>query len=91
MQENAEALETDPFRKSIEEVAEEEMGVENIQRSALFLEMQQSAAIFFDLVKKGVKGKDLSLAKQKLDELTLLYSDDAAYTALLKSELPQLS
>lgn len=88
LNEGAEMLETDPFRKSIEEVAEEEMGVENIQRSALFLQMQESAATFFDLVKKGINGKDLAAAKQKLDELTILYSDDAAYTALLKAELP---
>lgn len=91
LQENAEASDTDPFRKSIEEVADNEMGVLDVQRSQLFLAMEQSAMDFFDLVKKGINGNDLALAKQKLDELTLLYSDDAAYTALLKSELPQLS
>lgn len=89
LQDSDEISEGDPFRKSIEEVAEDEMGVHNVQRSSLFLEMQQNAATFFDLVKKGVKGKDLAEAKRKLDELMILYSDDAAYTALLKTKLPQ--
>jgi len=88
LQDSDKISEGDPFRKSIEEVAEDEMGVHNVQRSSLFLEMQQNAATFFDLVKKGVKGNDLALAKQKLDELMILYSDDAAYTALLQSKIP---
>jgi predicted ATP-binding protein involved in virulence len=86
---NEEETEKEPFQKSIEDVVSDEMGVEVPQRSVLFMQMEKNAMDFFNLVKKGVKGKDLAEAKQKLDELTLLYSDDAAYTALLKSELPR--
>lgn len=82
--------EKEPFQKSIEDLVSDEMGL-GIQknRSVLFMQMEKNAMDFFNLVKKGVKGKDLAEAKRKLDELTLLYSDDAAYTALLKSELPR--
>lgn len=79
-------IESDYFRASIEDVAEYEMGIRDVQRSQKFLEMEHAAADYFKLIKDRAAG-DIPLAKAKFHELSLLYSDDPAYTALLKSEL----
>jgi predicted ATP-binding protein involved in virulence len=81
-------IEGDFFRYSIEDITEYEMGVNDVQRSHKFLEMEHAAAEYFKLIKDRADNADISKAQEKLDELSLLFGDDPAYVALLKSELP---
>jgi predicted ATP-binding protein involved in virulence len=84
-------LDEAPNKHSIEEVAEYEMGVQNVERSEKFLEMQEAAAEYFNLVKDKAPEKSIREAKIKLDELRLRFNNDPAYVALLQSELPKKS
>ena len=43
----------DPCVKGIEDIAEDEMALEDVQRSHKFLEMQEIAARYFDLIEQG--------------------------------------
>lgn len=81
--------EGDPFKKSLEEVAAKEMGVEDIPRSKEFMEMQNAAKEYFDLIKDKADTDAINLAKSKLDQLRIKYNHDPAYVALLESELPK--
>ena len=70
---------------SIEDVAEETMGVEAPQRSKLFLEMETAAEYYYKLLDQlsdhdPVVGK----AKAELDRIEARFSDNPAYAALLK-------
>ena len=79
----------DPFRKSIEEIAETEMEVPNVERSERFEEMTETAEQYFALIKQGKTTKDsrqVRELKAKLDRLQERFSEDPAYTALLKAE-----
>lgn len=82
-------LDNDPYRKSIEEIAEEEMNLGDVKRSKLFQEKEQLAASFFSLLSKPLteeKIKRESDIQEKLKELEMLYGDDPAFIALLKAE-----
>jgi predicted ATP-binding protein involved in virulence len=81
----------DPWRKSVEEIAEDEMQVSDIPRSNRFREMTEIAKEYYTLVKQN-DGKDslrnkINEAKQRLDKLRIFYSDDPAYVAMLETEL----
>jgi predicted ATP-binding protein involved in virulence len=80
-------ISTDPIRNSIEEIAEQEMGVDDVKRSKEFIEMQNRAAEYFNLIKNAASDEQITAAKQKLDELRILFNNDPAYVALLASEL----
>ncbi|BAV06808.1 Predicted ATP-binding protein involved in virulence [Filimonas lacunae] len=82
-------LDEDPQKYSIEEVAEQEMGVKNVERSTQFMEMQQAAATYFELVKGDAEPERIGRAKVLLDQLRIKYANDPAYVALLESELPK--
>ena len=75
--------------KSIEEIAETDMLVEDVKRSQRFLELQRLASEYFDLIEQGKtaatdsKTKDI---KSQLDEIELEFSDDPVYVALMKAE-----
>lgn len=84
-------LDEDPNKYSIEEVASLEMGVESVQRSEAFLEMQREAKEYFDLIKIKADPDAIDKAKKKLDELRIKYNNDPAYVALLESELPKVN
>ncbi|MFH7001749.1 AAA family ATPase [Flavobacterium bizetiae] len=78
-----------PFTKSIEEIAKDEMEVSYVPRSAKFKEYQGIAEEYFDLIEQGKKSKDdvkTAELKDKLDELELLFNDDPVYVALMKAE-----
>jgi predicted ATP-binding protein involved in virulence len=77
----------DPFRKGIEDIVEDEMNVDT-PRSEKFIEMEEAATEYFNLLEDGGKDteSDLSEVKQRLDELESLFSEDPAYVALLKAE-----
>lgn len=80
--------EPDFANKSIEDIAEEIQGVEMPQRSQHYLAMMQAAEAYFALLHKGVPDDDAELArlKQQLDQLSVPFSDDPGYQALLKIE-----
>jgi len=81
--------EEDPFRKSIEEIAETEMEVPNVERSERFEEMIETAEKYFALIEEGKTSKnseEVRKLKSKLDRLQEKYSEDPAYVALLKAE-----
>jgi predicted ATP-binding protein involved in virulence len=82
-------IDSDFFKQSIEDIAEYEMGVENVQRSEKFLAMEESASKYFALIRNRADKASLEQAKKKLDELHVLFSDDPAYVALLKAEFPR--
>ncbi len=79
----------DPSVKSIEDIAEDVMRIEDVRRSNLFKKMQNLAAEYFNLIKEGktsdnnARTKDL---KARLDEIELEFSNDPVYVALMKSE-----
>lgn len=81
-------LEDDPFRFSLEEVVDAEMGLTQGKRSEKFLEMQQAAAAFFQLIEDNANPERLAIAKKQLDELRILFNHDPAYVAQLAAELP---
>ena len=82
-------VESDPFRRSIEEISSTEMGVKEVPRSKAFLEMEEVAAKYYDLIEQGkTSDNDAEVAalRNQLNELEDKFSEDPAFVALLKSE-----
>jgi predicted ATP-binding protein involved in virulence len=81
----------DPWRQSIEEIAADEMQVSDVRRSELFNEREAIAKGYFTLVKQNDTKDSLRTkideAKKQLDKLTIEFSDDPAYVAMLKAQL----
>lgn len=78
-----------PYTKSIEDITEIEMLVENVQRSQKFFKMQQLASDYFDLIEQGKTSKSdvkTGRLKTQLDEIELEFSHDPVYVALMKAE-----
>jgi len=73
--------------KSIEDIAENVMGVELPQKSKRYLDMMDAAEEYFRLLRNasGNPGK-LAEAEKRLNELSMPFSDDPAFQALLKLE-----
>jgi len=78
--------EEDPYKQSIEDVAEDIMQVEGMPRSNEFNEMIKVAEEYYGLLKQGKNGAKVANLRKRLTELEARYSDDAAYVALLKAE-----
>jgi predicted ATP-binding protein involved in virulence len=79
----------DPFRKTIEAVAADEMGVENVPRSIEFLKMQEVAQEYFELIQEGgTSGNDarVNQLRNQLNELEERFGEDPAFVASLKIE-----
>jgi predicted ATP-binding protein involved in virulence len=79
----------DPFRKTIEAVAADEMGVENVPRSIEFLRMQEVAQEYFELIQDGGNSDDNGRVRQlreQLNELEERFGEDPAFVASLKIE-----
>jgi predicted ATP-binding protein involved in virulence len=79
----------DPFKKSLEEVAANEMGVEDIPRSQEFMEMQKVAEEYYKLVSEGRSSQNDQRVRQlreRLNKLEEKFSEDAAFVAALKIE-----
>ena len=74
--------------KSVEDITEEVQGVELPQRSQRWMDMMKAAEEYYALLKQtdGKLPGELQELRRKLDELSLPFSDDPAYQALLKSE-----
>jgi len=80
---------SDPFRRSIEEIASTEMGVDEIPRSKAFLEMEEVAAQYYDLIAQGKTSEndeEVASLRNQLNNLEDMFSEDPAFVALLKSE-----
>ena len=73
---------------SIEDIAEEPMGVEIPQRSQRYQEMKETAKRYYELIHqaKSSDKEEIATIKRRLDELSALYSDDPAYSAFLEME-----
>jgi len=80
------ALEIDS--KSIEDIAEDQQGVEIPQQSRRFIKMEKAAEEYYRVLKQlpAASEEEKHRLKQKLDELLMPYSDDPAYQAFLKME-----
>jgi predicted ATP-binding protein involved in virulence len=74
--------------KSVEDIAENVMGVTLPQKSERYLDMVAVAEKYLKLVKDATPQSEAEAEalRVKLDELTEPYSDDPAYTALLRLE-----
>ena len=84
-------LDPDKFREyadnSIEDITENVMGVELPQKSARYRKMIHAAETYFRLLRTpGKTAAEIAAAEQHLDELSLPFSDDPAFQALLKLE-----
>jgi len=73
--------------KSIEDIAENVMGVEVPQKSERFRQMMSAAEEYFRLLRAPRRQEaDIYAAEQKLNEVSAPFSDDPAFHALLKLE-----
>jgi predicted ATP-binding protein involved in virulence len=74
--------------KSVEDITEEVQGVDLPQRSKRFVDMMAAAEKYYSLLKEsGRRSKhELLELSKRLDELSMPFSDDPAYHALLQSQ-----
>ena len=74
--------------KSIEDITEDVMGVEMPQKSERYKEMMRVAEDYFRLLRttQPSSPEEQETLKRQLDELTIPFSDDPTYMALLKVE-----
>ena len=78
--------------KSIEDIAENVMGVKVPQKSERYLKMMDAAEEYFRLLRaSGGDPTELAAAEERLNELSMPFSDDPAFQALLKLERETLS
>jgi predicted ATP-binding protein involved in virulence len=76
------------YNKSIEDIAEDVMGVELPQQSERWKKMMQAAEKYYQVLEqaKNASEAEIEKLKEKLDELSMPYSDDPAYQGFLKME-----
>jgi predicted ATP-binding protein involved in virulence len=73
--------------KSIEDIAENVMGVELPQKSERYQRMMEAAETYFRLLREPQAGAEaIEVAERRLNELAVPFSDDPAFQALLKLE-----
>ena len=73
--------------KSIEDIAENVMGVELPQKSERYQRMMEAAEEYFRLLREPQpRAEAIEIAEQRLNELAAPFSDDPAFQALLKLE-----
>lgn len=73
--------------KSIEDISENVMGVDLPQKSKRYQEMMKAAEEYFTLVRQpSPDRKLLASAESRLNELSIPFSEDPAFQALLKLE-----
>ena len=73
--------------RSIEDIAENVMGVDIPQKSERYRRMMRAAEKYYRLLKSAYSHKeDVKAAEQRLNELSLPFSDDPAFQALLNLE-----
>ena len=73
--------------KSIEDIAENVMGVDLPQKSERYRQMMDAAEKYFRLLRTpGALPEEVDAAEQQLNKLSVPFSDDPAFQALLKLE-----
>ena len=73
--------------RSIEDIAENVMGIELPQKSKRYLDMMDAAGKYFHLLRNASGNpEELAAAEKRLNELSMPFSDDPAFQALLKIE-----
>lgn len=72
--------------RSIEDIAEYVMGVDLPQKSERYLKMIRAAEQYYTLLRKGADPTTVRSAEEQLDELSIPFSSDPAFQALLKLE-----
>jgi len=73
--------------RSIEDIAENVMGVEVPQKSERYRQMMEAAEEYFRLLREsGPSAAGVDAAEERLNELAAPFSDDPAFQALLKLE-----
>jgi predicted ATP-binding protein involved in virulence len=84
--ETSQAVDVDS--KSIEDIAENQQGVEIPQQSQRFLDMEKAAEAYYTVLKQipAASEDEKQHLRQRLDELLMPYSDDPAFQAFLKME-----
>jgi predicted ATP-binding protein involved in virulence len=86
---NLDNPEADDFsNKSVEDITEEVQGVDLPQRSKRWQDMMSAAEEYYAVLRAatGQSPEEITRLKNRLDELSLPFSDDPAYQALLVSE-----
>ena len=83
-----ESQQTEYEDKSIEDIAEYQMGVEIPQRSQRYLEMMEVAKEYYRVLEqaKTSSSEEQKLLKNRLDELAAPFSDNIAYHAFLEMQ-----
>jgi predicted ATP-binding protein involved in virulence len=84
-----ERLESNPFNYGIEDVAEIEMGVENVARSSAFQDRVAIATQYYELIRQGkssTSDEQVAQLRQQLNDLETRFSDDAIFVAALQLE-----
>ena len=76
------------YNKSIEDIAEDVMGVDLPQQSERWKSMMQAAEEYYRVLEQAESAseEEVDRLKRRLDELSMPYSDDPAYHAFLKME-----
>lgn len=85
---NLDGLDTHVASRSIEEIAEENQGVEGVARSERFHEMLRAAEEYYRVTgeARAASSDQVELLKRRLDDLLEPYAEDPAYAALLRME-----
>ncbi len=79
----------DPNMKGLEEVAANEMGVEDVPRSEAFTEMLRVAEAYYGLIQQGKSSKtdeETAVLRRELNALEERFSNDPAFVASLRIE-----
>lgn len=77
-------VEGEPYKESIEDIAETRMGMKQELRAKRYNEMVEKAEQYYNLV-LAHRDEEAAKVKEELDKLESEYSDDPAYVAFLKS------
>lgn len=72
--------------ESIEDIAENIMGVENARYSDKKQEMYQAAREYYQALERAGSAEEIRSLKERLDVLMAEYSDNPAYCALMKQQ-----
>jgi predicted ATP-binding protein involved in virulence len=85
---NLDNRDSEYVNKSIEDIAENVQGVELPQQSERWKNMMQAAQEYYQVLEQAenVPEAEIEILKNRLDELSMPYSDDPAYQAFLKME-----
>lgn len=79
-------LESEYSGESIEDIAEDVMGVEMVQYSIKKRKMYEAAKNYFDALKEAKKPEELEKLRQQMDVLKASYSENPAYLALMEQK-----